>query len=213
VKDIHKLADVRQVRAVADPLRLRILEAFRDKSMTTKQVATLLGEKPTRLYHHVELLERAGLIRLVKTRRNRGTVERYYRSVAVEFIVDRGLLELSQGAAKATRNYESLFLGALEATLAEARNSVSAKLVTPLKQKRNALMFRHKFSGTEAEIGRFMDKVSRWIHECQAAGHGRGGTQYGLTIAFYPVERGRTEPRSLSEAGQRRKKQSKHQPR
>ncbi len=208
MKDTHMLADLRQVRAVADPLRLRILEAFRDKSMTTKQVATLLGEKPTKLYHHVDLLERLGLIRLVETRRNRGTVEKYYRPVAAEFIVDRRLLELKQGSSKATKGYESLFLSALEATLAEARKSISAKLIKPVKEKRNALMCRHKFSGTEAEIGRFMDKVLGWIDECQATGHGRGEMQYSLTIAFYPVER-KSKSRNVTGPRQSRKRQVK----
>src|SRR5215475_958756 len=120
MKDIHKLGDLDQVRALADPLRLRIVEAFSEKPMTTKQVAALLGEKPTRLYHHVETLERAGLIRLVETRRNRGTVEKYYRAVAEGFMVDRKLLETGKGARKATRGYESLMLSALEATLMEA---------------------------------------------------------------------------------------------
>jgi len=198
MKDVHMLADLGQVRALADPLRLRILEAFRDKCMTTKQVATLLEENPTKLYHHVELLERAGLIRLIKTRRNRGTVERYYRSVAVEFIVDRGLLEMSQGPAKATGGYESLFLGGLEATLVEARKSVSAKLIRPVKENRNALLFRHRFSGTEAEIARLMNKVKGWIEECQNEGPGQGDAQYSLAIAFYPVKLGGTASGSRS---------------
>ena len=53
--------------------------------MTTKQVAELLGEKPTRLYHHVDLLHQAGLIRLTHTRKNRGTTEKYYEAIARQF--------------------------------------------------------------------------------------------------------------------------------
>jgi DNA-binding transcriptional ArsR family regulator len=69
-----------QVRALAHPLRLRLLELFAQRPRTAKQAAEVLGEPPTRLYHHVAALERAGLIRLRETRQNRGTTEKYYEA-------------------------------------------------------------------------------------------------------------------------------------
>jgi predicted ArsR family transcriptional regulator len=56
------------------------MELFVETPRTTKQVADLLGEPPTRLYHHVAALERAGLLRLKETRRNRGTTEKWYEA-------------------------------------------------------------------------------------------------------------------------------------
>src|SRR5258706_12508749 len=72
---------VAELRALAHPLRLKLFELFAEHPRTTMQVATLLGEPPTRLYHHVNALERAGLVRLRETRPNRGTIEKYYASV------------------------------------------------------------------------------------------------------------------------------------
>ena len=82
------LSDVHQVKVLADPLRIRILEELCTAERTTKQVAERLGEKPTKLYHHVEALERVGLIRLTRTRQNRGTMEKYYLAVARRFKAD-----------------------------------------------------------------------------------------------------------------------------
>jgi DNA-binding transcriptional ArsR family regulator len=76
---------VAELRALAHPLRLRVLERFAEQPRTTKQVALLLGEPPTRLYHHVAALERAGLLRLTETRKNRGTVEKWYEAIARSF--------------------------------------------------------------------------------------------------------------------------------
>lgn len=76
------LSDLEQVRLLADPLRLRIVEALNERPATAKQVALTLGEKPSRIYHHVALLERAGLLRLVESRRKRGTTERYLAASA-----------------------------------------------------------------------------------------------------------------------------------
>src|SRR3954471_20831047 len=69
---------VADLRALAHPLRLRMMELFAESAKTTKQVADILGEPPTRLYHHVAALERAGLLELRETRKNRGTVEKWY---------------------------------------------------------------------------------------------------------------------------------------
>jgi len=78
----HLQANVAELRALAHPLRLRILELFAEGPKTTKRVAELLGEPPTRLYHHVAALERAGLLQLKETRKNRGTVEKWYESIS-----------------------------------------------------------------------------------------------------------------------------------
>src|SRR5271156_1950475 len=83
----YTVKDLRQIRALADPLRQRILGALMSTPRTTKQVAEILGEKPTKLYHHVEALEKAGLVRLTETRPVRGTVERYFQAVATQFQV------------------------------------------------------------------------------------------------------------------------------
>lgn len=70
-----------QMRALAHPLRLQLLELFAREPRTTKQAAQVLGQPPTRLYHHVAALERVGLVRLTRTRRNRGTIEKYFEGV------------------------------------------------------------------------------------------------------------------------------------
>jgi DNA-binding transcriptional ArsR family regulator len=67
-----------ELRALAHPLRLRLIEHFARGPRTTMQVAADLGEPPTRLYHHVNALERAGILRLERTRQVRGTTEKYY---------------------------------------------------------------------------------------------------------------------------------------
>jgi len=73
---------IAEMRALAHPLRLRLLELFAERPRTTKQVADFLGQPPTRLYHHVAALERAGLLHLKETRKNRGTVEKWYETTA-----------------------------------------------------------------------------------------------------------------------------------
>src|SRR2546425_5547851 len=90
-----------QLRALAHPLRLRLLEAFALGRRTTMQVAAQLGEPPTRLYHHVNALERAGILKLVDTRQVRGATEKYFElatrkiaSIRGEHLTDRSRASL-----------------------------------------------------------------------------------------------------------------------
>src|SRR5688572_15754608 len=92
--ETYTLSDLEQVKVLADPLRIRILEALCQQERTTKQVAQILGEKPTKLYHHVEALERVGLIRLSRTQQNRGTTEKYYLAIARTFRADSRVFHL-----------------------------------------------------------------------------------------------------------------------
>lgn len=101
---------VAEMRALAHPLRLRIMELFAEAPRTTKQVAELLGQPPTRLYHHVAALERAGLLRLKETRRNRGTVEKWYESIA---------RTMAPGRARPTKASERATRRALAMTILE----------------------------------------------------------------------------------------------
>lgn len=67
-----------QLRAVASHARHRILGVLRDGPATITQVAARLGIAKGSSSYHVRVLERAGLVKVVETRKVRGVVERYY---------------------------------------------------------------------------------------------------------------------------------------
>jgi DNA-binding transcriptional ArsR family regulator len=94
-------AGLEQMRALSHPLRLRLLELFAEHPRTTKQAAEALGEAPTKLYHHVAALERAGLVRLRETRQNRGTTEKYFEVTQSQLLakVDEELLQNEEAQA------------------------------------------------------------------------------------------------------------------
>ena len=103
-QEAYTLKNLDQMKVLADPLRIRILEAF-CAERTTKQVAELLGEKPTKLYHHVDTLERVGLIALSRTRQNRGTLEKYYLAVARTFRADSRVFQPKERGEREERGY------------------------------------------------------------------------------------------------------------
>jgi len=92
VLPVAPVADLQALQALVDSQRHRIVTMLMDEPLTAKEIAARLGIGRTRLYYHLDLLERHGLIRVADTRVVSGIVERSFRAVARTFRVDRALL-------------------------------------------------------------------------------------------------------------------------
>src|SRR5579862_9681258 len=72
-------------RALADPLRIRLYELLVGRPQSAKELATRVGIRPDRLYHHLGQLEEGKLIEVSDYRRlPGGKVERVYAPAAIE---------------------------------------------------------------------------------------------------------------------------------
>ena len=79
-----------QLRALAGELRTKITSLLRERAWTTQQLARELGVPKGTVGHHLKVLEKAGLIRVVRTRQVRAMTEKYYGRVAKLFLFDIG---------------------------------------------------------------------------------------------------------------------------
>lgn len=183
------LSDVRQVKVLADPLRIRILEQL-STERTTKQVAELLGEKPTKLYHHVLALERVGLIRLARTRQNRGTIEKYYVAVAQQFRADSRIFSAAEASAPESTALDSMIATIFESTADEMRRLLSQKECEQGIEEQGVLSYLEV--RTDEKHGRQLQtRLRKLIESLQGPEEpGKKGEtrRYRLTIAFYPLE-------------------------
>jgi DNA-binding transcriptional ArsR family regulator len=72
-------------KALADPLRIRLLEWLFEAPRSARQLADCAGLPADRLYYHLGQLERAGLIEVAEYRPlARGKVERVYAAAETE---------------------------------------------------------------------------------------------------------------------------------
>lgn len=88
----YELQNLEQLRAVADILRMRIVDTLRERPMTVTQLGDALGIAPAKVHYHVRELEKVGLLRLVETREKGGILEKYYQPIARDFAVPKELL-------------------------------------------------------------------------------------------------------------------------
>jgi DNA-binding transcriptional ArsR family regulator len=187
--DTYTLSDLAQVRTLANPLRMQILSTLSEER-TTKQVAQVLGEKPTRLYHHVAALERAGLVRLSRRRQNRGTVEKYYVAVAGAFRADSRLFAPARGRSTAAA-VSSVTQTALETTADEIARLVSSAGGETAQAEEGLLTFL-EVRASSAEIRRLRARLARLIDGLGRSGRRRPDAaderRYRLTVAFFPLD-------------------------
>lgn len=74
-----------QLQALSNQTRWRILGRLLVAPASVQELARSLGVAKGTIGHHVRVLEEAGLIRVVETRRVRGVVEKRYARVARQF--------------------------------------------------------------------------------------------------------------------------------
>jgi DNA-binding transcriptional ArsR family regulator len=184
-----------QVRLLADPLRLKILGAFGRTPRTTKQVAVLLGEKPTKLYHHVEALERAGLLVLKETRPNRGTLEKYYQAVATRIQVGPSVFAAPDGPNEGSEATASMLLSMLDTTrqdIVRMLEGTSARDGVAQQAVAGRLMVRARPEQIEHVRARLLAFLDTLKAECDPEPP-EDAVTYGLTLAFYPLPRPQPE--------------------
>ncbi len=161
--DLLVVREPRQLKALGDELRSRIVFLLRERARSITELAGLLGLPKGTVAHHVKVLERAGLVRVVRTRRVRALTERYYGRVARLFLFDPedpadasavGATALRQAAYELERGPSGATFGV-----------VSARL-------------------TAADARRFERRIERLLHDVRAR-DGHGGEPHGLAVALY----------------------------
>lgn len=75
-----------QLRALADELRSRIVALLRERALSTQQLSEELGIPKGTMGHHLKVLEKAGLIQVVRTRKVRAVTEKFYGRTARLFL-------------------------------------------------------------------------------------------------------------------------------
>lgn len=84
--DVQELTTPEQLKAISDGTRQKILGILGERSFTTSQLAEVLHQPKGTVGHHLRVLARVGLIRVVRTRQVRAMTEKYYGRVAREWI-------------------------------------------------------------------------------------------------------------------------------
>lgn len=142
-------------RALADPIRIRLLECLWGRPQSAKELAAWAGLPPDRLYYHLAQLEQAGLIAIAEYRRlPGGKVERVYRPTPIE----------PPGDEASPLEYAE-FLGAmLEATRADI---TAASVAKEAGQRREITLTRATVRLSEADLVTLREHLLELVRQAQ----------------------------------------------
>jgi DNA-binding transcriptional ArsR family regulator len=102
--DVLVVEEPERLRALGDATRGRIIALLNQRAASTTELAAALNIPKGTVGHHLKVLERAGLVRVVRTRKVRALTESYYGRVARLFVlrtVDTDDEDLGGGALTA----------------------------------------------------------------------------------------------------------------
>jgi hypothetical protein len=178
-------------KLLTDPFKLQLLERFGGKPVTTKQVADDMGEKAPRLYRHVDAMVDAGFLELVEEKQKRGTVERYYKTVASRFEVDPNLFSPSS-------DHSDEAFGMVRSLLRETESDlhhISALDQDDLpKGAEDPIVMRFSIQASKDEISLIKSKLDEWLADIQtladtnaSAESSEDEVNYAGLVTFYPL--------------------------
>jgi DNA-binding transcriptional ArsR family regulator len=95
------LVDQRVAKALAHPLRARILVILNERVASPNQMAEQLGEPLGNVSYHVKALVELECIELVSTTPRRGAVEHFYRAIQRPYFSERDWSRMPKSARQA----------------------------------------------------------------------------------------------------------------
>ena len=168
-EDVLVVSDTEQFRALGDDLRTEIVVLLRDRAASTTELAEKLGLPKGTVGHHLKVLEKAGLVRVVRTRKVRAVTEKYFGRTARLF----------------------LFKSTTDADGEDVRNVAAASLrraaeeLLPIGDDGRTTFAVVRARLNDADAKRLTRRLEKLIDDFRAANAKTGGRDYGLAAALY----------------------------
>lgn len=142
-------------RALADPLRIWLLELIAVRPSSARELAGLTGRPPNRLYHHLARLEEGGLIKVAELRQvPGGKVERVYAPAATE----------PPGDAASPAEAAQFLSAVLEATRADI---TAASQATEAGERREICLTRSVIQVSERRLADLNTAIGELLRDAQ----------------------------------------------
>ena len=168
LEDVLVVDAPQQLRALADPFRGRIITLLRQRAASTTELASALETPKGTVGHHLKVLEKAGLVRVVRTRKVRALTEMYYGRVARLFVLKTD--DSMPGDVKR---------GAIAAMM--LRQAADELIAAGLDKETSAILHARL---APADVKRFQKRLARLLADFESA-EDPDGEMHALTFALF----------------------------
>ncbi|MEV0743959.1 winged helix-turn-helix domain-containing protein [Streptomyces sp. NBC_01220] len=164
-----ELTTAEQVRAIGDPLRTTLLGLLHERAATVTELAAAVKRPKSTVAHHVGVLTKAGLLRVVRTRRVRAIEERYYGRTARMFFVGLGRQSPDGQLPPDFNDFE-----------------VAARESAPAYERGQLRGFLRRARISDEQAAAFWERIEQVIHEFDKLPR-TGDTVHGFAVGVYPI--------------------------
>ncbi|MGI8882129.1 MAG: ArsR/SmtB family transcription factor [Jatrophihabitans sp.] len=158
VAEVQEISAPEQYKALAHPLRQRLLWALGERPATISQLTAQLGVQKGNVAHHLKVLRDAGIVRVGEHRQVRGGTEQYYQRVARKLV-----------STMSEPDSTAAMLGAVALEVSAAEDDA-------------LLQLRHVRLSV-GQAARLSETLSALVDEAVDAG--RGAPRYGVLVGVY----------------------------
>lgn len=191
--------DLEVLKVIAHNTRLDILQSLKHPK-TVKEIARRLNLPATKLYYHVNLMEKHGLIQVVETNIVSGIIEKKYQATARNYRMQDGLLTDSHTfREEIDMVLETIF----NTTRSEIKRSIEAKQMKLTNEDKRGLVCHTGLRLTPTQFTEFHKHLEEFLRKMEEQSKQNDGEDadnvdtnanlYGITVAFYPIFRPKEE--------------------
>ena len=178
------------LKVLADPVRSFIIYSLVPEAKTARLLALELGCPPTRLYYHLQQLEKHDLIFVERTRLVSGIREKHYRASARDFRLDKQAFQ--KGGELDGKRAEALLGFVFDQSRIEIGRGLADGRIDIHKRapEVGALMaYRNVLKLSPEQAARLYARLLEfWLEYDEIAKHpaGEEGQFYAFAVALYP---------------------------
>lgn len=177
------IEDVETIKIMADKRRLAILRLMQTPT-TVNAIAIELNTAASKLYYHINLLEKHGLIQVIDHNIESGMVEKVYQVTAKQFKLVNPMLRTDLPDDTA----DALFANMLTDTQKEFRHAYANRDKDEQMPPRHPFLSKKAFRLTDSQLTQLHGKLSALIEEVTAWGELNAEIDaplYDLTLVFF----------------------------
>ena len=174
IQETLPIETVEQFKALFDETRMQIADLLTERAATTTEIAETLSRPKGTIGHHLQVMEEAGLVHVVRTKKVRAIEAKYYGRTARTFLLTS---KVDEADVEVSPDY-FLTSAAGEYAKAAIDNEEGLPMVSTIRYARIP-----------------EDRAQEWVLRLgellqEFVGQERSGdTTYGLLVGFYPTDR------------------------
>ena len=185
MQNTYEIDNLKTLGLFSNPLRRQIFEVIISRPLSAKEIGEKLGINFAKLYYHLNLMEKAGIIQVEDERIASGITEKYYRAIAKQIQIAPNLL--SSGINSGKQSINQVLLSTLETTEKDIERSLHAQYAE-LEEDTNVIFISRQLSYlTDEQANKFYEKLNFLIKEYESENRENSDLRsFALMIAFYP---------------------------